>query len=314
MPRISLHGLELLVAIGNHGSISAAARALGYSQPTVSAAIDRLERTMKMDLIERSSRGSLLTNRGRIMAGWAQEVLDASNRFESNAAMLRDDGSERLLIAASMTIAENLLPGWLTEWRRRRQGGESLRAPRVELLVRNSDGVMRALLDGDAALGFVEGEDVWNGLRGVTIGHDELVVVVGRGNPWASRGKPVTPAELAAAPLVLREQGSGTRQVLERALNLAGVPLPQTLPQFGSTAAVKAAVTQGDSVAVISELAVTSELSQGSLVRLSTSGLQLRRTLRMVTRVRGHPSATVQELATVIAQSRASTQRTSPGP
>jgi len=305
MERTSLAALEVLVAVDEQGSISAAARALGVAQPTVSAAVRRLERRLRLPLVDRSSHGAHLTEPGRAVAAWARDLLESSREFERSVTALHADGVCRLVVAASMTIAETLVPEWLTLWRRfagdsRVGDGLSATRPTVELLVRNSEGVMREVLDGTADLGFVEGVGVRSGLRDVVLAEDELLVVVAPRHPWAQPGVVVAPADLPEAPLVLREKGSGTREVLERALADAGLHLPDDKPQLGSTAAVKTAVQQGDVVGVVSALAVRGELRRGSLVRVRSRDLDLRRSLRMVTRSRGEPSVSARELASVI--------------
>src|SRR5690349_11139099 len=103
--RTSLTLLELLVALDEHGSISAAARALGVAQPTASAGLRALERRLGLDVLVRSPRGTSLTETGRIVAAWAAEVVGASGRFEDAVAALRSTTHERLRVAASLTVA-----------------------------------------------------------------------------------------------------------------------------------------------------------------------------------------------------------------
>lgn len=304
MARTSLTSLELLVAIDTSGSISAAARSLGHSQPTVSAGVRRLERSLGLRLVDRSPRGSVLTEDGTAAAAWARDVLTASDAFEASVSALRGQGgTAHLVVAASLTVAEHLVPGWLAAWRRRRSSDETERTPAaVELIVRNSAGVMRAVLDGEAEVGFVEGTEVLRGLRMRTVARDELVVVVDPEHPWARRREPVTAHDLATGPLVLREKGSGSRDTLERALEAAGEALAADLPQLGSTAAIKAALHEGDAVGVVSDLAVAAELAHGTLVRVPTDGLDLGRRLRLVTRTHGDLSPAARELAAMVGQ------------
>jgi DNA-binding transcriptional LysR family regulator len=177
-----------------------------------------------------------------------------------------------------MTIAEYLAPRWLAVLARQQAGAPG---PDVELVVRNSRDVMDLVLAGEADLGFVEGPGVRHGLRHRTVAHDELVAVVAPDHPWARRRSVAVPALLAGG-LVVREAGSGTREVFEDALGHAGQRLPEHLPSLGSTAAVKAAVLQGGSVAVLSALAVADDLARGALVRVPVVGLELGRRLRVV--------------------------------
>lgn len=273
--RSDLRALEMLLAVAERGSIGAAARELGVSQPAVSARISDLERRMRLDLVERTPRGSRLTIVGATVADWARDVLVASDRLEAGALALRATRDSELRLSASMTIAEYLLPRWLTEL--------AHRSPdiTVALRVRNSRDVADDVTSGAADLGFVEGVGVPSELRRQQVARDELVVVVGRRHPWARRRRSTPVAELAAAALVLREPGSGTREALERALGKAGVDVAPRLV-LASSAAIKSAVESGEGVTVLSRLVVADELRAGRLVAVDVDGLDMRRSLRAV--------------------------------
>ncbi|CAM3690093.1 LysR family transcriptional regulator [Isoptericola cucumis] len=295
--RPPLAALELLVALDQHGSISAAARAAGVSQPTASAGLHRLERRLGLELLVRGPRGSEPTAVGRRVAEAARDVLAAVDRFESAAGALREEPVEGLRVAASLTIAEYLAPRWLAAFARaeRESGGA---APDVELVVRNSREVMELVLDGTVELGFVESPTVRPGLRARTVARDELVVVVAPGHPWARR-RSVGPAELVTGGLVLREAGSGTRDVLEEALGQAGARLPDHVTALGSTVAVKTAVRHGDGVTVLSALSVADDVAAGHLVTVPIAQLDLSRRLRVVWRDGAVLPASARRLAAV---------------
>ncbi len=279
--RTSLSALELLVATDSHGSISAAARALGVAQPTASAGLRALERRLGLDLLERTTRGARLTGTGRATAAWAREVIEASDRFETSVAALRDAPSARVRVAASLTVAEYLAPRWLARLALEAPTETGGGAPDVELVVRNSREVTDLVLAGGVELGFVESATLRRGLRSRTVAHDRLVVVVGPRHRWARRSA-LRVDELLAGGLVVRERGSGTRETLERGLAAVDERLPDHLPYLGSTAALKTAVQHGGAVAVLSSLAVADDVARGALVRVAVPGLELERRLRMV--------------------------------
>jgi molybdate transport repressor ModE-like protein len=276
--RTSLALLELLVALDEHGSISAAARTLGVSQPTASAGLRTLERRLGLDLLARSTRGTALTETGRVVAAWAADVVAASTRFEDATATLRATSHERLRVAASLTVAEHLAPRWLAQVSAPHGTGA---APDDELVVRNSREVMDLVLAGAADLGFVEGPGVRRGLRSRTVADDELVAVVAPGHPW-SRRRSVDVADLLGARLLVREAGSGTREVLEAALARVGATLPPHLPALGSTVALTSAVVHGGAVTVVSALSVSDAVARGTLVRVPIAGIDLTRRLRVI--------------------------------
>lgn len=287
-----LGALELLLAVARHGSLGRAARELGITQPAASSRIRSMERQLGVALVDRSPRGSRLTDAGALVTDWARRVVEAAEAFDAGAQALRGRRDSRLRVAASMTIAEYLLPGWLIALRAQRPGTA------VSLLAGNSAMVARRLLAGEADLGFVEGLSVAEGLDGAVIGHDRLLVVAAPSHPWARRRAPLTPAELAATPLILRERGSGTRQVLDSALSACG-GLAEPLLELASTTAVKAAAVSGAGPAVLSELAVTEELTARRLTAVPVEEVGLHRDLRAVWPTSHRPTGPARDLLTL---------------
>ncbi|GGW49832.1 transcriptional regulator [Streptomyces lucensis JCM 4490] len=281
-----LGALELLLAVARLGSLGAAAREVGITQPAASSRIRSMERQLGVALVDRSPRGSRLTDAGALVTDWARRVVEAAAAFDAGARALRDRRDSRLRVAASMTIAEYLLPGWLLALHAERPDTA------VSLLAGNSAKVAELLLDGEADLGFVEGLTVPAGLDSAVIARDRLIVVTAPGHPWARRGRPVTAQELAATPLILRERGSGTRQVLDAALG----GLARPLIELSSTTAVKASAVSGAGPSVLSELAVGEELAMRRLVGIPVEGVPLRRDLRAVWPTGHRPTGPAREL------------------
>ncbi|MEY2247183.1 LysR family transcriptional regulator [Streptomyces sp. BF23-18] len=281
-----LGALELLLAVARLGSLGRAAREVGITQPAASSRIRSMERLLGVALVDRSPRGSRLTREGALVTDWARRVVDAAEAFDAGAQALRDRRDSRLRVAASMTIAEYLLPGWLIALRAQRPDTA------VSLLAGNSTTVAERLLSGEADLGFVEGLSVPSGLDATVIAHDRLIVVTAPGHPWARRRAPLGAAELAATPLILREEGSGTRQVLDSALG----GLARPLIELSSTTAVKASAVSGAGPAVLSELALGEELSAHRLVGIPLAGVRLTRALRAVWPTGHRPTGPARDL------------------
>lgn len=271
----NLHSLELLVAVADTGSIGQAAAELAISQPTASARMTTLERRLGLRLLERSTAGSRLTPAGVLVTTWARDVLAQAQTLADSLAALKAKQAD-LRVAASLTLAEYFLPRWLIALRRRRPTAQ------VELKVANSHQVIEALLRGEADIGFTESPFVPRDFRSALVGRDRLVVVTAPDHPWTRRSVPLTGAELAETPLLLRESGSGTRETLERALRpWHGPSVP--LLELGSTAPLRSAATQGAAPAVLSELAVVDDLAAGRLVEIPVTGdLPLGRQLRAI--------------------------------
>jgi DNA-binding transcriptional LysR family regulator len=272
-----LSAFDLLLSVAHLGSVGAAAREHGITQPAASSRISRLERRLGVLLLERSPRGSRLTEQGGLVADWARSAIDAAAILDAGVTSLRESLDRRLPVAASLTVAEYLMPRWLAAFHA--AAGHTS----VALTTGNSDDVAAYVLDGTAQLGFVEGPTTPGGLSSRVVARDSLTVIVCPRHPWARRRSGITAEELAATALVSREHGSGTRSYLERALrrHSAG-PVADPLLELSSTTAIKAAVAQGVAPAVLSSLAVAAELASGEIVAVPVIGVNLSRSLRLV--------------------------------
>ncbi|HEX6519613.1 MAG TPA: LysR family transcriptional regulator [Streptosporangiaceae bacterium] len=270
-----LIALELLDSIAELGSLGQAATRHGMTQPAVSQRMSQLERTLGVTLLKRSRAGTTLTPAGEQVAAMARRVLAEMSSFMAGVTALSSEQDTHLRVAASLTVAEYLLPGWLSALHRE--------SPDVVLAVAvsNSSQVLARVRDGSAHVGFVEGNQARrDGLSEVTVRSDYLVVVVHPGHPWARRSGPVTGSELAAADLIVREPGSGTREVLDWALSSWGGA--HSWLELGSTATILAAARRGDGPAVLSALAIAEDVEAGRLVPVRTEGIDLSRALRAV--------------------------------
>jgi DNA-binding transcriptional LysR family regulator len=262
--------LRLLVEVMDSGSLSAAARAARITQPSASQALRRLERRLGLTLLVRTPRGSRVTGNGQRIGELAREALGALDDVVAQAATLAARDRGELRVSASYTIAEYLLPTRLP--------------PTTEMTVAvsvvNSTDAVTQVRHGEADLCFIEGPVDLAGLTVRRIARDELVVVTAPGRPWSDLAAPLPPAVLAAAPLLLREPGSGTRASYEQALRALDLDPAPPLGVLSSTEALKAAVRAGVGETVVSRLAVATELATGALVRVPVAGLRLTRDLR----------------------------------
>ncbi|MFE4975402.1 LysR family transcriptional regulator [Kitasatospora sp. NPDC056651] len=298
-----LGALELLLAVARLGSVGRAAAELGISQPSASSRIKGMERQIGVPLLDRSPRGSTPTEAGRLVVEWARQVVEAAQAMDAGIDALRGRRDAKLRVVASLTVAEYLMPGWLLAL------AEASPGTAVTLRTANSADVAGQVLAGEADLGFVEGPSTRPGLAGAVVATDRLVVVVAPGHPWARRHAPLTGAELAATPLVLREPGSGTREVLEAALRpYGGTARPRM--ELASSTALKAAAMTGAGPVCLSELVVVEELATRRLVEVELApDLDLRRPLRAVWPAGQLPGGPAREL---LGLTRRSTKR-SPG-
>ncbi|WP_405218609.1 LysR family transcriptional regulator [Agrococcus sp. Ld7] len=284
-----LAALEVLVAVSELGSLGRVAARLGVSQQAVSARVRAIEAQVGAPLVTRSPRGSTLTATGAIIASWASDVLAAAERLEAGIESVRAEAARQLDIAASLTIAEYLLPRWLVSLRDLQEStGHPL--TRVGLTAANSEAVLGAVRSRAVTLGFVETPEIPADLRHVALGTDRMHVAVAPAHPWARRSRPVSAAELAATPLVAREEGSGTRRALEHLLlGAAGSALAPPRVVLSSTAAVRAAIAAGVAPGVLSSLAIADDLALGRLVTVEVADVVLTRTLAAVWASGEHP-------------------------
>ncbi|HYZ52203.1 MAG TPA: LysR family transcriptional regulator [Streptosporangiaceae bacterium] len=276
-PRVSdLTSFDLLLSVAELGSIGRAAAAHRMSQPAASARLRHLEHELGVCLLKREARGARLTTVGELVAGWAQPVVDRAADLEAGIAALRVERHTHLRIAASLTVAEYLLPRWLI----------ALRAADPDTVTAlscgNSTEVAVQVLAGEAEIGFIEGPKVPAGVQAREVARDELAVVVAPSHEWARRRRACA-TELATTPLVSREPGSGTRQAWEQAVReQLDTDLAAPVLEVSSTTAIKAAAMGGIGPAVLSVRAVAAELAAGTLVRLAVPGLDLTRRLRAI--------------------------------
>lgn len=281
--------LDLLVALADEGSLSAAARRCGVAQPNASRSIARLERRLGLSLIHRATTGARVTTDGLLVVEWARATLEAARALETGVAALRARTQAPLVVMASQTVAEHLLPGWIAGWQHAAggagAGGASPHDPSlgetrgISVAVGNTTEVLAAARGGEVDLGFIEGPGAPRGLNSVVVAHDDLVLVVAPQHPWAASSR-VRAEELAATPLVARESGSGTRVALRRALAPLDVAPPALA--LASNAAVRVSAAAGTAPAVLSRLAVDDALRAGTLVEVGVDGVDLTRNLRAV--------------------------------
>ena len=270
-----LIALDLLDSIAELGSLGQAAARHAISQPAVSMRMSQLERRLGLTLLMRTPAGTTLTPAGERVVALSRRVLAEARAMMTGIEALVAAESSHLRVAASLTVAEHLLPGWLAALHRE--------SPDVVLSVEvtNSAKVLAQVRDALADVGFVEGhEHQLPGLRTLPVRSDRLVVVVGPAHPWAHRAAPLTGAELASAELIVREAGSGTREIL--AAGLAPWGGIRSWLELGSLAAILEAARRGEGPAVLSALVVAADVDAGRLVAVPTEGIDLARTLRAV--------------------------------
>ncbi|ESR27167.1 LysR family transcriptional regulator [Lutibaculum baratangense] len=257
---MTLEQLRIFVAVAELEHVTRAARRLNLSQSATSAAVAALEQNHATILFHRIGRSVRLTEAGRVFLVEAKAVLARAAAAE---AMLDDLAGLRhgtLTVYASQTIASYWLPPHLVRFRRAYPGID------IRLSVGNTAQVARAVEDGTAELGLVEGAVDEERFDLTVVGHDRLVLIAGAGHPWGD-GRHIALEDLASTDWVLREVGSGTRSEFEFVLRKAGIDPAQlkVAMELPSNEAVRAAVAAGGGVTAISELVAEGGIQAGEL-------------------------------------------------
>lgn len=278
---MDIRHLRTLSAVAERGSFSAAAEALGISQPAVSQQIRALEREVGSELIDRSGRRSRLTERGEVVNRHARRMLALVAEVERE--LVRADGelSGRLLVGSSTGLGEQVLPRLLGSFRERHPQVE------VALRVEPTEAVIDRVLERALELGVVGAVRSHRGLVYEPFLEDRIILAVPPQHPFA--GRTVDLAELRQQPLVVMQPGAGVRTVIEDELRRAGLR-PRDLRvamEMGLQESAKAAVEAGYGVAFLSRLAVGRELRLGTLATADVAGIDPVRqfsTVRLATR------------------------------
>jgi len=268
--------LMIFLAVAEEGGISRGAERLYISQPAVSKQLGLLEASLGLTLLERTPKGTRLTEAGRVLAGYARRLSGLEG--EAAAAMAELRGTERgtLTLGASLTVGAYLLPSLLADYARR--------YPKIvlSLQIANTETIQSRLREGMLDMALTEGFADDPELTAEVFAHDALVAVAPPGHPLLADA-PISAARFVQEPLILRESGSGTRAVVEQAFWEKGLTAVPRL-SLGSTEAIKGAVAAGAGLAMVSRLAVSLELETGRLALLPLSDLTLRRPLHRLTR------------------------------
>jgi DNA-binding transcriptional LysR family regulator len=268
---LNLHHLRVFASVAEQGGFTRAAAALRLSQPAVSKAVQELERSTGVPLFERAGRASRLTAAGAALFARARELFAVEESAEEELRTLRGLEAGVLRVGASTTVATYLLPPYLARFRAEHPG-VTLRVASA-----NTRAIARALLERRLDIALVEGPVTHARIAVTPWREDELVVITPPAHRWATRQR-IRLQDLAGEPFLVREPGSGTRKVAERALAEHGVALTVVM-QLASTEAIKQAVAAGLGLAIVSRFAIADQLALGRLAAVAVRGAALHRPL-----------------------------------
>jgi len=277
---MNLDHLRVFYIAATKRNFSETAKILHLSQPSVSLQIQQLEEALKVKLFERTTRTIKLTDYGKVLLRYAERIFQLVHDAEKELTVLSNSIHGDLFIGASTTIGEHILPYVL--------GIFKLDYPKVNLRMKigNSLHIVEQLLKQEIHIGFVEAPVSNPEIQSYPFLEDELVVISSTQNQHpllASKGV-LTPHDLFSLPLILREPGSGTRQVINESLRKIDLN-PEELNvvlELGNTESVKAAVESGIGFSILSRFAIRKELQLKTLQILKIKGIHLRRNFYLV--------------------------------
>jgi DNA-binding transcriptional LysR family regulator len=268
--------LQVFYTVAKQLSFTKAAEQLFMTQPAVTFQVKQLEEHFNTRLFERSHGRIALTPAGRIVVEYAERILTMSEEMDTRVADLTGVVAGPLLLGASTTIAEFILPQILGEFKARH--------PEVQahMTVANSETIVNRVADHTIDVGLIESPSYLPSLQNEICCDDELVLICAPTHALATR-RTVTAHDIAAIPIVRREPGSGTREFTDNYFRERGVP-PEDLNlvmELGSPEAMKGVVETGIAVAIVSRATIAKELKLGSVVAIPLAP-RLMRTLSVV--------------------------------
>lgn len=281
---MNLHHLAVFNAIAETGSISAAAQRLYISQPALSRELKDFEARLGVTLFERLPRGMRMTHAGEVLREYAIRLFDISRTAEAAMREIADARMGLLSIAASNTIGTYVLPQRLAIFRRINPG------VRITMFVGNTEQVSQGVADMRFTLGFIEGPLHVSGLVAEQFQKDELVPVVAADDELL-RKKRLSATDINGLPLLMREKGSGTRELIAETLEANDVKQGNVM-EFGNTEALKQAAMHGGGIAWLPRISITHELDQGTLQVLPIKRLMIQRPLSVIRRANAHTGPT----------------------
>jgi DNA-binding transcriptional LysR family regulator len=259
------------------GSFTQAAEALYISQPAVTKHIHELESQWGLSLFERKGNSIRLTEAGQIALQYTGRILETYRDLEFDLSALKQQLAGRLRLGASTTNAQYVLPAALAQF------NERFPDVAVSLITENSKIIETALLEKEIDLGLVENHSRNKALKYVPFLQDELVLVTATRH-GLYRQVPITLTELTNMPLVLREKGSGTLEVLEKFLkgNKLGLRDLEIRLYLGSSEGIKAYLLESKCCSIVSVRTVAKEVASGQLRVLPIADSRLERQLSFV--------------------------------
>jgi len=284
------HKLKVFCTVAETKSFSKASEIIYLTQPAVSLLIQAIEETYETKLFDRASNTVTLTPAGEMLYKYAKEILNLYAAAEKNIGEITGFVKGSISVGASSTIGNYLMPGVIAAFRKTH--------PKIKmhLLVGNTKRVVELLNAGNIDIGLVEGDVARQKMVVDKLVSDELALIVPPVHPWAKK-RTISIFEITKEPFIFREEGSGTRQVIEKYLGKYSI-IPQNMMismVLGSTEAIKESVENGMGIAIVSRWAVRKEIKYGTLRPLSFKEEKMLRDFSLIFQKKAISSHAVDE-------------------
>lgn len=256
------------------GSMTETAKKIHMTQPAVSQTILDLEEELNVKLFDRIKNKLVLTNSGKVLLNYSQKILRLVKETEDVIEQITNIKKGELRIGASMTIGTYLLPELIKKFKRIYSG------IKLPLVIDNTDFIVDKILGNELDIGLVEGRVDLEDIIIKPFQNDELCLICSRDHHWAEK-KIIEPAAIKEADFIIREEGSGTREIIKRtfykhnlACNIKHV--------FNNFEAIKNAVAANIGVSIVPEIAVSEEIKRGEIVKVDIKDIQLKRKFNII--------------------------------
>lgn len=252
--------LQVFATVARLLSFTKAAESLHMTQPAVTFQIRQLEGYLNTRLFDRTHNRISLTEAGEVVKEYADRIILLYNEMDNEVRTLTGDIQGPLIVGASTTIGEYFIPGIVGAYQ------SNFPDVKVRLHVANTNGIIRMVENNEIDIGIVEGPVNNKNLTTEVVWDDELVVVCAKDHPLSNKPD-VSIEDITAYPFIGREEGSGTREVVEEYLNASGLDVEQLdiIMEFGSPESIKNVVAAGLGVSIISIATMEKELSLGTM-------------------------------------------------
>ena len=273
MEVLDYHKLKIFKTVADTGSFSKAAQLLFLSQPTVTLQIKKIENYLGVTLFKRDKKSISLTEEGKILYSYASKIIEDYLLMEENLSHIKENIRKNLVLGASTTVGEFFLPEIISNFLKK------IPDIKIHLFIGNSKEIEEGILSKSFYIGVIEDEVSSNELEVVGFFKDEIILI---GANTDKTPESVKIDDLKNFKFIFREKGSGTRNVVEKALKKSGIEIKPFM-EVGSSKAISKIVSGSDCLAFVSRLVAEDEIRYGKLKEIKIEGIKINRNFSFIT-------------------------------